>query len=290
MLRHLKESLISLKRNGWMTFGAALAVSISLILVSIFALLILNLGKITQEVEKSVNVSVFVSIGTEQKDLKTLKEELEGLNDVQKVAFSSKDEQLEKVQKEMGDAFDPIKGDENPLYDVYIVQAKSPEDTKQIQQAAQKLAHVEYAEYGGKAADRLIKGSKNARLWALIAGAVLILVAILLIANTIRLTIFSRSEEIQIMRLVGAKNSYIRAPFFLEGAWIGILGAILPVALIVFGYPVFYQKFNPEVLKLGYALVQPHELALPLSLGILTIGIVIGSLGSVFSMRRFLKA
>ena len=121
------------------------------------------------------------------------------------------------------------------------------------------------------------------------ATALLLVTAILLISNTIRITIISRSREIQIMRLVGAKNSYIRGPFLLEGAWVGLLGAIAPSALIYFLYQIAYQSVAPSLATQNLSLI-PMNIFIPIMVGSLfLVGIVIGSLGSMISMSRFLK-
>ena len=91
------------------------------------------------------------------------------------------------------------------------------------------------------------------------------------------------------MRLVGAKNGYIRWPFFLEGGWIGLIGAIIPVLLVVFGYGKVYQIMNPILLRSNYSMVTPDALGWKISLMMVLVGFLIGSLGSVLSMRRFLK-
>ena len=121
------------------------------------------------------------------------------------------------------------------------------------------------------------------------ATALLLVTAILLISNTIRITIISRSREIQIMRLVGAKNSYIRGPFLLEGAWVGLLGAIVPSALIYFLYQIAYQSVAQSLATQNLSLI-PMNIFVPIMIGSLfLVGIVIGSLGSMISMSRFLK-
>ncbi|MEG2708604.1 MAG: FtsX-like permease family protein, partial [Vagococcus sp.] len=146
------------------------------------------------------------------------------------------------------------------------------------------------ADYGGQNSDKILAISKNVRLWGSIGAVFLIAVAIFLISNTIRITIISRKREIQIMRLVGARNGFIRWPFFLEGAFIGVLGSIVPVLLISFGYSQVYYFFTKSMIaSASYELVSPTSLVLQLNGLLLVIGVVIGSFGSVLSMRRFLK-
>ncbi len=287
--RHLLESMKSLKRNGWMSISSISAVAITLSLLAIFAAIILNAVKLADDMENNVDVSVFVVTGANDDDKKELEKELKAIDHVKMVTFSSKDDQLEKIKGSYGKSWDLFEQD-NPLHDVYIVSATDPQYVKSITAAAKKLTtYVQDARYGDDLSDKIFSIAKGVRTWGLVGSIMLLFIAMFLISNTIRITILSRQREIQIMRLVGAKNSYIRWPFFLEGGWIGLLGAVIPVLIIVFGYQKFYAVANPIMLRSNYSLVTPNEFMVPVALGVLLIGVMIGSIGSVISMRRFLK-
>jgi len=287
--RHLLESMKSLKRNGWMSISSISAVAITLSLLAIFAAIILNAVKLADDMENNVDVSVFVVTGANDDDKKELEKELKAIDHVKAVTFSSKDDQLDKIKGSYGKSWDLFEQD-NPLHDVYIVSATDPQYVKSITAAAKKLTtYVQDARYGDDLSDKIFSIAKGVRTWGLVGSILLLFIAMFLISNTIRITILSRQREIQIMRLVGAKNSYIRWPFFLEGGWIGLLGAVIPVLIIVFGYQKFYAVANPIMLRSNYSLVTPNEFMVPVAVGVLLIGVVIGSIGSVISMRRFLK-
>ncbi|RBR30334.1 permease-like cell division protein FtsX [Enterococcus cecorum] len=288
--RHLLESLKSLKRNGWMTVASATAVAISLTILGIFLALIMNATKLAEDIENNVDISVLVDIGTNQEDIDKLKKELEDLPNVKSVEFSSKDEELKKLEESMGSVWSMFEGDSNPLYDNFIIKAKNPQTIKKVAKQAAKLKNVHRADYGGLVSDKILKITKGMRTWGLGAAILLVFVAVFLISNTIRITIMSRQREIQIMRLVGAKNGYIRWPFFLEGAWIGVIGSILPCLIIFFGYRAAYRVLNqPQILGASYRLLTPETFSIQIMLLLVGIGILIGALGSVISMRRFLK-
>ncbi|MDN6437278.1 MAG: permease-like cell division protein FtsX, partial [Lactococcus sp.] len=182
-----------------------------------------------------------------------------------------------------------FKGDSNPLYDVYIVEADKPVNVTKVAANIGKLDGVERADYGGANTKRIFGLSKVIRTWGLAAAGLLLVVAIFLISNTIRMTILSRQREIQIMRLVGAKNGYIRWPFFLEGAWVGVLGAILPSLLIGFFYRIGYVGLQKSLAQQDLYLLNPSTFVPQLILLMVLVGMVIGSIGSIISMRRFLK-
>lgn len=288
--RHLLESIKSLKRNGWMTVASVSAVTITLSLVGVFMAVIINATKLAEDIESNVDVSVFIEYGTKQPEIDALEKELKGLDDVKSVKFSSADAELEKIKKSMGPKWDLFDEDSNPLYDVFVVSTTDPKQTKHVAKEAGELENVYKADYGGLESEKIFKISEVVKTWGLAAAALLLFVAMFLISNTIRITIISRQREIQIMRLVGAKNGYIRWPFFLEGGWIGLIGSLIPVALMVFGYQKVYEILNPILLRSNYSMVKPGDFSLQISLVLVAVGFVIGSLGSVLSMRRFLKA
>lgn len=286
---HVLESIKSLRRNGWMTIASASAVTITLILVGIFMAVIFNATKLAKDIEENVIVSVFVDINTTPEEMEKLEQELNKLPNVETISYSNKDKQLKKIQEQMGDAWNLFEGDSNPLYDVYYVSAKDPKDTKAISKKAAKLPNVFKADYGGVSSDKIFSIAETVRTWGLGASLLLLFVAVFLISNTIRITILSRKREIQIMRLVGAKNGFIRWPFFIEGAWIGLIGAIIPILLLTFGYQYFYNIFNPQLLRSNYSLLKPDSFVWQLDLLMVAVGMGIGSLGSIISMHRFLK-
>lgn len=301
--RHLIESLKSLKRNGWMTVAAVSSVTITLSLVAIFASVILNTAKLASDISNNVRIVVYMrkdiadNSKTIVKEGQTVKnndyhkiyDALTSMDHVSKVTYSSKEEQYEKLTETMGSEWKVFEGDSNPLYDAYIVDTTEHKYVDSVAAEAKKLEGVSEVQDGGANTQKLFALSDFIRVWGLVGAGLLIFIAVFLISNTIRITIISRSREIQIMRLVGAKNSYIRGPFLFEGAWIGLLGSVLPVALVYFGYNMAYQTMNKNLVAQNLSMIEPH-LFVPAMIGAVSVlGIFIGSLGSSVSMRRFLK-
>ncbi|MFC4652483.1 permease-like cell division protein FtsX [Lactococcus nasutitermitis] len=304
--KHIGESLKSLRRNGWMTVAAVSSVTITLVLVGIFLSIIMNTSKLANDIAENVRVVAYMKLDVHDQqekipdpknklkqinnpDYRKVYNELNQISGVKKVTFSSKDAQYKQLTAVMGKNWDLFKGDANPLYDAYIVEAKTTADVKPITTAISKLPSIERATYGGANSNRIFEISKMIRLWGTGAAILLLLVAVFLIQNTIRITIMSRQREIQIMRLVGARNGYIRWPFFLEGAWVGLLGSIIPSALIIWLYRLAYVSFTPSLHTQDLSILTPNSF-IPLIIGIMVvIGVLIGSFGALLSMRRFLK-
>lgn len=287
--RHIFESLKSLRRNGWMTVASVSAVTITLVLVGIFLSVIMNVTYLAKNIENDVDVAVYVQIGTSDEDMKVLEKELTDIPHVDKVSFSSKQEQYNELVEKFGSAWKIFDEDENPLYNVFIVEAENPDQVKNIQKEAAKLANVERADYGGASSDKIFKIADAIKKWGFGASVLLLFVAIFLISNTIRITIISRQREIQIMKLVGARNGFIRWPFFLEGGWIGLIGAIIPVLLVSFGYRQVYFIMTKSLITTNLELLPPQQLIPQVDLLMVGIGFIIGSIGSILSMGRFLK-
>lgn len=302
--RHLWESIKSLKRNVWMTIASVSSVTITLTLVGVFAAVLLNVERIATGIENNIQINVYLDVDSTDSSETTTNEagetvandsyhqvydQISKVSGVESVTYSSKDEQLEKLQQTYGDDWSLFDGDSNPLQDVYIVEADSPSDVKKVAKKIANIEGVESVDYGGSNSDQLFSIAKFIRTWGFAGTILLVVVAVFLISNTIRMTIMSRQRDIEIMRLVGAKNSYIRGPFFFEGAWVGLLGAIVPSIIIYFAYKTVYSSVNPQFEVQGLSLY-PIDTFLPLVIGgMFLVGIIIGALGSVISMRRYLK-
>lgn len=302
MIKSLWESLKSLKRNGWASFFAMSSVAFTLSLVGLFAAVLLNTERLATGIQNNLKINVYlVADSTETQETipndqgqsvanpnyHQLYNQLVAIDGVKSVIFSSKEEQLEQLKATLGEEWDTVEG--NSLSDVYMVEVTSSAQLKSVAKQIEGMAGVEEINYGGLETDKLIKVTNFIRLWGLVGAAILVLVAIFLISNTIRMTIMSRRRDIEIMRLVGAKNSYIRGPFFFEGAWIGLLGTILPGLLIFFLYQFAYSYFKNPLEGSGLSMYPPTFFIPALIAGLGLLGVLIGSFGSLFAMRRYLK-
>ncbi|WP_029177314.1 permease-like cell division protein FtsX [Streptococcus suis] len=302
--RHFIESLKSLKRNGWMTIAAISSVAITLTLVGLFASVILNTAKLASDLEQNVRINVYLRANSTDQaetivneagetvanpDYQKVYNQITALENVQSVTYSSKDEQLQKLTATLGDTWNLFQGDANPLYNAYIIDTTEPQYVKTVATEIAKIDGVTEVRDGEVETERIFKLANLVRTWGLAATGLLLFTAVFLISNTIRITIISRSREIQIMRLVGAKNSYIRGPFLWEGAWVGLLGAILPSVLVYSLYKMIYTSVNASLASQDLSLISMNVFVPGMIGALFVIGIIIGSLGSVISMNRYLK-
>ena len=289
MWRHIRDAVKSLFRNGWSTFGAISAVSMVLLLVGIFVSLLFNMNKIATDVEQDVNVRVYIDLAADETKTEELKAAIQALDAVDTVKFRSKDEELDDITKSVAQEFELFRNDSNPLRNAFDVSTKNPNQTKEVAKTIEKMDYVARVNYGGARADTLFKVISTSRNVGIGVIAVLLIIALFLISNTIRATIHARRTEIEIMQLVGATKAYIRWPFFLEGGFIGLIGSIVPIAVLWGLYLWVYKGGSDFFAGSNFSLLAPNPFLYHLSLAMAGVGVLIGSFGSIFSMRRFLK-
>ncbi|MBS5393092.1 MAG: permease-like cell division protein FtsX, partial [Lacticaseibacillus rhamnosus] len=178
--RHVKDSLRSLRRNGWMSVAAVSAVTVTLLLVGIFMALIFNLHHISQQVENDVQVRVYIDKKTTTKQRDDLKDKLKKLDHVNKVTYRSRQQELDTIIGGYGSQWRMFSGDQNPLSDVFMVKTNSPKATISVSKEAQKLDHVVDASYGGRTAKKLFNSVDVAQKWGLAFTILLLFVAVFL--------------------------------------------------------------------------------------------------------------
>lgn len=290
--RHVLEGLKSSWRNSWMTLASVGAVTTTLLLVSVFLALMMNLNHVAANIEEDVQIKVLIDVTATDEEISELGQSIESLSRVASVEFSSRDQELEDLISSMGDegdAFSLLDEDENPLNDAYIVKAFEPQDTIDLAEEIETMNRVEKVNYGQGVVENIFKFNNYARNIGLILIVALLFTAIFLISNTVKITIIARRREIEIMKLVGATNWFIRWPFFIEGLLLGVLGSIIPITLLFTGY-YFLDKNADVVNQFEFITILPfNPFVWQLSGIVLLIGAVIGVWGSVMSVRKFLK-
>lgn len=289
--RHAREAMKNITRNGWMTVAAVAAVTTTLVLVAAALAVILNVNQIANKVEEDVQIDVLIDKTADEADIKLLGEQIEHMDEVKSVVFSSKEDELNELKKSFGEDakhWEMFEQD-NPLTHVYKVKATHPEDTIKTAKAIEKFSYVEKVNYGEETVKRLFQFNKYARAVGIVLIIGLLFTAMFLISNTIKLTIMARSKEIGIMKLVGATNGFIRWPFFIEGLLLGLLGSVVPIVIILAGY-YYLDHFVGERINYAFVELLPYNpFAFELSAIVLLLGAIIGVWGSVMSIRKFLR-
>jgi cell division transport system permease protein len=289
--RHMREGFFNIGRNGWMSFASMSSVAITLFILGVFLLLAMNVNHIANVVERQVEIRVFLEQDTDRAQSAELEQQLKAMPQVESVVFVTKEEGLEDFKESFGDRANlfNVLEQENPLSDEFVVKAKEPQETEIIAKQIQGLPHVESVNYGKETIEKLFTITETLRNVGITFIVALSFTAMFLIANTIKLTIIARRKEIEIMKLVGATNSFIRWPFFIEGLLMGVSGAVIPIILLLAGYNYLLQLIQVDLSLYFLDLLPFDPLAWQLTLVLLGIGAFIGIWGSMMSVRRFLK-
>ncbi|KGX92937.1 cell division protein FtsX [Pontibacillus halophilus JSM 076056 = DSM 19796] len=289
--RHVRDGSKNIVRNGWMTIASVGAVTTTLLLVGVFLALMLNLNQIADNVEDGLEIKVLVNLEADQETIDTIEQKITQIPEVDTVKFSSKDQELQSLMESMGDEGNSWEmfEQENPLNDAFVVDTVDVVDTFDVAEEINTFDGVNEVNYGEDIVGKIITFNQYARYIGLAIVIGLVLTAMFLISNTIKLTIHARSKEIGIMKLVGATNGFIRWPFFVEGLLLGILGSIIPIGLVMGGYYYLYNNLADQINFDFIKLLPFNPFAYQLGLILLGIGAIIGVWGSVMSVRKFLK-
>lgn len=297
--RYFRDAFHGVFRNFSLSLASISCITITLIVVAVSLILSYNVEHFSDAIRKDVTIVMFLKSDTTKEDEEKIIKELEGLDNIENstIEFKSK-EQSARELKEGSDIFantvDSWTAETNPLLDSYMFKVKNIEKIDETVKDVKKLSFtkdkVNNINYGEDIVHQLIIVFNVVEKACLVAVLALVLVTSFLIANTIKLAIYSRKREIEIMRLVGASNISIKIPFIIEGLFIGILGSIVPILITVSGYTSLYNFFGGKLFGSPLAsLVLPMPFVYQVSGVLLLIGIVVGMIGSYQAVRKYLK-
>lgn len=286
---YIREACRSLARNRFMTLASVSTVALSLLILGVFLLGAVNLNNMAVTLESQVEVTAFLEDELKAEEVEVIKGRIQGLDGVREVTFVSKEEALERLKQQFGERKDLLTSVEknNPLRNAVEVRTLDPTNVKNVVEELKALPGVAKVSFKEEIIERLFSLTKAIRLVGLAVVVLLVGATIFLISNTIRLTVFARRREISIMKLVGATDWFIRWPFVLEGLCLGLLGSIPAMFLVV----RFYHWLAAGVYQTlpFIPMLKPESILGRLQLLLVGIGILVGTLGSAISMRRFLR-
>jgi cell division transport system permease protein len=292
IIRPFKEGFIGIIRHLAMSVSSIMAVMVTLFLVSLFLILTVNLQQITDSVQSKVQIHVQILNEVDLVAIGELKREILSISGVVEVDYSNKDDELNHFIEsygEEGKIFEMYRGEKNPLRNAFIIEVSEGNLIDQVSLKVKALDGIESVNYGGLNALKLIEILNSVTDTGLILVLVLGLLAIFLITNTIKMSIHSRMQEIQIMRTIGATNSFIRTPFLIEGILIGFIGSIIPIGLTIFGYKYIFETMNGVLLSDIFVLRPVFPFVFYLSYLLVLLGVSVGLLGSFISVSRYLR-
>ena len=290
--RYFRDARKSVMRNFSLSLASISCITITLIVVAFSAILSYNVENFAESIRKDVTVVIFLNSDTTETKRNEIEKEIRATKNVEELTFVSKEKTAESLKD--NDTFKGIietwTNETNPLLDSFMLKVKNIDDIKTTVNVIKNINGVKTVNYGEDMIDQLITVFKVVEKASIFIVVALVVVTAFLIGNTIKLAIFSRKREIEIMRLVGASNVSIKVPFVIEGLFIGMLGSVIPIILSVYGYTSLYNFFKGKLFGSSLAkLVPPTPFMYYISLVLLAIGIVVGMIGSYRAVRKYLK-
>ncbi len=292
LTRYFRDARKSVLRNLSLSVASISCITITLLVVAFSVILSYNVEHFSESIRKDFTVVIFLKSDTSKEDIEKIKTKIEATNNVEKLTFVSKDEAISKYGTDdtLGAYINTLDEKSNPFLDSYMLQVKDIENIKNTVDKIKKIEGVNNVNYGEEMVDELLPVFNVINKASIMIVIALILVTAFLIGNTIKLAIFSRKREIEIMRLVGASNIAIKIPFVIEGLFIGILGSVIPIILSVYGYISLYNHFGGKLFGSSIAkLVSPTPFIYYTALILLLIGILVGMFGSYRAVKKYLK-
>ena len=283
-----KEGFRNVWVNRLMSLASVSVLMACLVIIGLGTMIFFNINALLDTVESQNVVMVYVEDGTTDEQLNSLQTALEGTENISNVTFVSKEEAFEAQLEDMGEDAALLEGlDENPLPDAYKVVVADLEQFRPTVDKLRELEFVDVVRENSDIADKLIDIRKAVTIVIVGMVALLFLVSLFIISNTIRITMFSRKLEISIMKAVGATNWFIRWPFMIEGMLLGVISGVVSFGVLAGLYQGMVYVFNDllAIFKpVAFGAYAGYILLIFLGIGIFT-----GSVGSLISMGKYLK-
>lgn len=288
----IKQGFQGMWRNRGMGLASITSITAVLVILGLVLIMIISLNNVVVDTqEKFDEIHIFLEDDITEEQIRKIEDEIKNNQEILSVVFESKDQALENWKEEWGEDAYLLEGLEpNPLPNTLIVQLREIEYTEAIVDSIEGLQGVEEIQYNQDIVEKLVLFANYVRAGGLMIVGILVLVSVFIISNTIKLTVTARKREINIMKYVGATNGYIRGPFIIEGLLFGLIGVLVSILIVNYGYNYFFDAINDKLYVLFTVyLVPPAALIKDISIIFVAIGTGIGALGSLVSLKRFLK-
>ena len=285
----IQEVFRSLRRNNWMSFASIGTVAVSLFVLGVFLILVMNMNRMASMLESQVQISVYLEEDVSRQQRIDIQSNIEKMQGIDTVKFVDKDEAKERLSERLGDQKYLLEalGDKNPLPDAFELTVVQPDMVETASKAIERMDGVESAKYGQDVVEHLFDITRLMRIFGLVLMLLLAGATVFIISNTIRLTVFARRKEIAIMKYVGATDWFIRWPFLMEGIVLGCIGGILSALALRSFYAAMASKIYSTLAF--FPLMPQYPFMNYVTVAIIISGMVIGAIGSAFSLKRFLE-
>ena len=290
--RSIRDAFKSVFRNFSLSVASISCITITLLIVSVSMVLSHNIENIAVLIKKDFSIVVFVENDATEEEITNIEYSIKNMSNIESYEYESK-KQVAESWKDSSEMFSAIidswDENENPLADTFSVKVKDIESIGKTAKEIQKLDKVGIVRYGEGIVEQLLSVLSVVEKFLIGIVVALTLVTVFLVSNTIKITIFSRRKEIEIMRLVGASNFNIKLPFVVEGLFLGFLGSLIPILVTIYGYNALYEVVNLENISPFLQLVEPTPFIYIVSLVLLGMGTIVGMFGSASAVKKHLK-
>lgn len=284
------EAKKNVTRNGLMSIASLFTIACCLVILGVFAVLSINVNAITDQIKDQCEVQLYINAGTSEERVNAIGEEIKNVDNVKEVTLFTKQETLEYAKNDMFSGSEELlEGleEDNPFSDSYKIILTDIESTKETAEKLSQIADVEKVVNKQDIVNIVISISNAVKKFTIIVMLILLIVAIVIISNTVKLTVFSRRKEIGIMKYIGATNRFIRVPFILEGLIIGFLGAVLAFLVVFWSYFALIKYMS----GIDFSIFSPvgiWDISPFIAVLFVVFGSMIGISGSAISMRKYL--
>ena len=285
---YFREALLSFRRSALMTTAAILSITTILIIVGVFLLISINSSLFLKNLESQLEIVIYLEDNISKAELNNLKSNITSIDGIKEVKFVSKEEAYQYLLKNLGEQKDILSAiEKNPLPASFEIQVKDPKVIEQIANRVAEFKKVEEVEYGRETAEKLLNFTYIFRRAGMLVLAFLVFASILIISNIIKITVYARRNEIEIMSLAGATSWFIKWPFIIEGFLQGFISAIFSIIILYNFYFFAVNKVHQAIPFLP--LVVDNIDLLPVGIAIVLLGSLVGILGSMFSVGKYLN-
>ena len=289
----LKQAFVQIFRNKGMAAASLFAITAMLLILGLFFFLTVNVNFLTEEIKEQFDtIEVFLQDDQTEAQADVIRTSLSKLPGVESVEYIDKARAMEEFKVRWGDNAYLLDGlSTNPLPNSLRVTLTDLNEGDIVAEVSRNMAGVEDVRYYQTEVNKILKVSEGIQKGALVVILFLIIVSVVVVANTVKLTVMARQEEIRIMKYVGATNWFIRGPLLLEGMFIGLIASLIALGCTWAIYARLMQAFGQQaMILLSSSLVETNFMMINLAWIYIALGISIGAFGSILSMRRFLQA
>ena len=285
-----KDAIKSIVRNKTLSIASMATVAATLFILGAITLVVANVDKAVTQLGSMVEVRVYLDNEITDEQKKALESKINEVDGINSVVFESKEEALDNVRTQLNDETGELTAsmeEDNPFPASYTINVKKPEVIDNVVAAIKDMDGIEDIRDARSLIEKISNLTNSVKFGAILGFIVFILISLFLIGNTIKITVFTRKREIGIMKYVGATDWFIRWPLIIEGMILGLAGAIIAGVILTLGYLAITSKVNLDLF--GFTLIPVTYMWKVVIWELLGCGLFIGAVGSIISMRKFLK-